>query len=91
MYQFETLLNTWKYSNFFTKNSRKDKIASIGKSAANYFNHIIGKAKSDKLALEQNMPLKFERIESEFEDFSRQIKLELKETVCRFTDYLKKL
>lgn len=89
LYQFETLLNTWKYSNFFTKNSRKDKIASIGKSAANYFNHIIGKAKSDKLALEQNMPLEFERIESEFEDFSRQIKLELKETVCRFTDYLK--
>ena len=89
LYQFETLLNTWKYSNFFTKNSRKDKIASIGKSAANYFNHIIEKAKSDKLVLEQNMPLEFERIESEFEDFSRQIKLELKETVCRFTDYLK--
>ena len=29
LYQFETLLNTWKYSNFFTKNSRKDMFLAI--------------------------------------------------------------
>lgn len=89
VWQLKQLLNSWDSSNFITRNLNRDKIASVGKSAANYSKLIIEKSKAEKIALQQNTRLEYKRIESEFEDFSRKIQLELKKTVQEFTNYLK--
>ena len=89
LFQFENVLRAWKDTNFITRSSRKDKVAYIGKATVNYLNHIIEKNKADKADLQQNMPFEIKKIESEFEDSSRKIQLEIKETVRGFADYLK--